>query len=176
MKEVISTILKELLPDIKKYFPVFVFLTFVLALIFAFLPDYCLEKLYLKELKERKKEWFGILVIVSFASIIVIALLYTLDILKSNFKINKIIKELDLIELNILYQYFYKTKINTIRLNENNPTVGGLECRGIILKELIGADEAYYSINTYCKKALFKRLKKEADRLENMNMIASQEE
>jgi len=78
--------------------------------------------------------------------------------------------------LNILYQYFYKTNINTMRLSENSPTVGSLEYRGIISKILIGSNGAYYSINPCYKKTLFKHLKKEANRLEKMNTIASQEE
>jgi hypothetical protein len=71
---------------------------------------------------------------------------------------------------------FYKTNINTVPHNENSPAVGGLEYRGIILKTLIGYNEAYYSINPCYKKALFKRLKKEADKLErNCTRLISEE-
>jgi len=166
MEKVISTILKNVLPEIKEYFPYFIFILWTLSLIGVFLPEYYLEKLYLGEFIEERKELFGISFIISSVFIIVIVSLDRWEL----FKINKTIKNMDFSELNLLYQYFYKTKINTIPINKNTPTVGGLEYRGIVLKILNGSDKACYSINPYYKKALFKRLKKEADNIENMNI------
>jgi len=140
MEKVISTILKEILPEIKRYFPYLILILWILSLICILLPECYLEKLYLREFIE-KKEWFGFSFIVLSVFLFVIV---SLNIWKI-FKINRIIKEIDLGELNILYQYFYKTNINTMLLN-NSPTVGGLEYRGIISKILTGSNGAYYSI------------------------------
>jgi len=163
--KIISTILKNILPEIKEYFPYFIIILWALSLIGVFLPECYLEKLYLREFRDEKKEWFGISFIVLSVFIFVIILSNIWKILK----INKIIKTMDFTELNILYQYFYKTNINTMLMNKNTPIVSGLEYRGIILKIATGSDKAYYSINPYFKKALFKRLKKEAKKIEDMN-------
>jgi len=168
MKKIL-TILKEVLPEIKEYFPYLIYLIFILwasFLICVFLPECYLEKLYLKEFRE--KEWFGISFIVLSTSIFVIILFDRWTI----FKIHKTIKNMDFSELNLLYQYFYKTNMNTMSISKNTPTVGGLEYRGIILKILNGSDKA---INPCYKKALFKRLKKEAKNIEKKNITASQE-
>ncbi|MDR2595453.1 MAG: superinfection exclusion B family protein [Fibromonadaceae bacterium] len=170
--KIISTILKNILPEIKEYFPYLIFILWASSLICVFLPECYLEKLYLKEFREERKEWFGMSFIVLSASIFVIVSFDRWEL----FKINKTIKNMDFPELNILYQYFYKTNINTMSLSKNTPTVSCLEYRGIILKILTGTDKAYYSINPYYKKALFKRLKKEANNIENMNVLASKEE
>jgi len=141
MEKIISTILREVLPEIKRHFPHLIFILWVSSLICVLLPECYLEKLYLREFRE--KEWFGVSFIVLSASIFAIVLLY----IRETFKINKVIKEMDLGELNILYWYSYKTNINTVWLGGSNPIIGGLEYRGIILKILIGSNGAYYSIN-----------------------------
>jgi len=158
------SIIKEVLPEIKRYFPYLIFILWLSSLVCVLLPECYLERLYLRGFRE--KEWFGISFIVLSAFIFVIVLSY----IRETFKINKVIKEIDIGELNILYQYSYKANINTVGLGGSNPIIDGLEYRGIILKVLTRSNGAYYSINPCFKKALFKHLKKEANKLENMNL------
>jgi len=146
----------------RKYIVHMVSLVYVILSIITiilFLPDDTVRILGFAKISEYIGDYRGI-----FAVFILVVFLFILNnkICKIR-KIKRIVNELDLEELIMLNEHFYKTKRNMAMLNGDSNIVLKLEMKGVIIKmfekPMSNWNAAYCYINPDFKKAVYKRLK-----------------
>jgi hypothetical protein len=164
--EIVQTVFGSFLKILKniprKYIVHMVSLAYVILSIITvilFLPDDVIRIFGFAKISEYIGDYRGIFAV--FILVVFLFLLYS-KICKIR-KIKRIVNELDLEELIMLHEHFYKTKRNMAMLNEDSNIVSKLEMKGVIIKMI---DEAMSNWNAvHCKidpdfkKAVYKRLK-----------------